>query len=358
MKFIYIGMVILLYNFSGFAKNYNTEVLLSNSQKNGAHYLDTLAPIKITPKIQINKIYDINTLHETYVIDGYFVATWLDERNFDTINNAKQDIVIYENQMADEKIGKEVWVPAFEFINVVGNRNIVNKQLIINPDGNVTYNERFNAVFTTLMDFKKFPFDEQCFSIQLEAFSYDNKSLVFLESNETSMSINEEMPEDWLVGKEQKYISTKEYSHLSTDGVPIEFSRYNLEITAKRKIRYYLWQFIFPLFLIISISWSVFWMPDLSDQLTTNFTLMLTVVAFNFHTSNILPNLPYSTFIESLITMGYLSIFISIIVIILGYSLIKNNKRIHNQKLMKHCKYLFPGGFLITNAIQAVLFFG
>ncbi|WP_303278190.1 hypothetical protein [Flavivirga aquimarina] len=328
----------------------------AKKQDGETHYGDSIQPVKITPKIQINKIYGINTLNETYTIDGYFVASWFDERNIVKKKNSNK--IIYENQVADEKIGKEIWVPAFEFINVVGKRNTVNKQLIIRPDGNVTYNERFNAVFTTSMDFKKFPFDRQCFSIQLEAFSYDDKSLVFERSNDAIISINKEMPEEWLIYNERKYVSKKEYSHLSTDGRPVEFSRYNIEINAKRKIRYYLWQFIFPLFLIISISWSVFWIPDLSDQLATNFTLMLTVVAFNFHTSNILPNLPYSTFIESLITIGYLSIFISILIIILGHSIAAKSKKISNQKLMGYCKYLFPCGFLLINIIQAVIFFG
>ena len=356
MKLIFIHIIVLSSNFFGFYKSYEETVRSTKMRYDHAYLVDSDQPVKITPRIQINKIYGINTLNETYIIDGYFVASWIDKRNIYKKHTYENSI--YENQIADEKIGKEIWVPAFEFINVVGNRNIVNKQIIVEPDGKITYNERFNAVFTTVMNFKNFAFDRQCFSIQLEAFSYDNTALVFLEDTENITTLDDEMPEEWLVTEKKEYVNLKEYSHLSNDGSPTLFSRYNIEINAKRKIRHYLGQFIFPLFLIITISWSVFWMSNLSDQLATNFTLMLTVVAFNFHTSSILPNLPYSTFIESLITLGYFSIFISILIILIGHSRFSKNDKERYYRLMTYCKYIFPCGFLLINLLQAFVFFG
>lgn len=311
-------------------------------------------PLEITVKIQLNKIYGINTVDETYIVDGYLVASWKTPKNTIKQNDVIENS-IYENQIADEKIGKEIWVPAFEFINVVGNRNIANKQIILHKNGQTTYNERFNAVFATSMDFKMFPFDTQVFTIQLEAFSYDNKKLVFLQTKNPKDFFIEGMSEEWKVIDKKAYVNTQDYSHLSEDGNAVGFSRYNQEVVAKRKIQYYLLQFILPLFLIITISWSVFWISNLSDQLATNFTLMLTVVAFNFNTSNILPSLPYSTFMESLITLGYLSIFISLIIIILGNHLKSQN--FNYKRLMNRCKYIFPISFLLLTLLQAFIFF-
>ncbi len=313
-------------------------------------------PVNIFTKIEINKIYGINTLDETYIIDGYLTAIWYDAKN-QLLLKSDKDVIIYENQIADDKVGNEVWVPAFEFINVVSSRDIGNKQIIIEEAGKTTYNERFNAVFTTNMDFKKFPFDNQCFSIQLEAFSYDTRSIVFSNENSDEESLEQQMSEEWEVTESRIYINSQEYSHLSRDGAPITFSRYTQEIYAERKIRYYLWQFILPLFLITGISWSVFWISGLSDQLATSFTLMLTVVAFNFSTSSMLPTLPYSTFIESMITLGYLSISISLIVIIWGHAAAKTNRNFNLQKLMNRCKYIFPLSFTLLVLFQIAIFF-
>ena len=328
-----------------------TTAKLENQEANNLAKENT-NPLEITVKIQINKIYGINTADETYIVDGYLVASWMNPEVKAHLRNT-----IYENALADEKIGKEIWVPAFEFINVVGNRSLANKQLIIDENGQTTYNERFNAVFTTQMDFKTFPFDKQNFVIQLEAFSYDNTKIIFLEAKNQFDFFAEGMTDEWNIIDKVTYINTKNYPHLSENEDPILFSRYNQEIRAKRKVRYYLWQFIVPLFLIIGISWSVFWIPNLSDQLATSFTLMLTVVAFNFNTSNILPSLSYSTLIESLITLGYLSIFISLIVIIQGNYLKKTKENFDYKKLMNRCKYIFPVSFLLLTLIQVFLFF-
>jgi hypothetical protein len=57
--------------------------------------------------------------------------------------------------------------------------------------------------------------------------------------------------------------------------------------------------------MIVVASWIVFWISDFGNQLGTAFTLLLTVVAFNFYASTLLPRLPYNTFIEIAIISGY-----------------------------------------------------
>ncbi len=307
-------------------------------------------PIAMDVMIHINKIYGINTVDETYGVDGYFVATWYNE----TYDNTVEEVRIYENDIADEMIGKSIWIPAFEFINIIGNRNVQNKQVIIRPNGKVTYNERFDALFTTEMDFRKFPFDTQKFVIQLEGFSYDTRTLYFDEVNSPLPFDSNEITEEWEITSKRAYINSYEYSHLDENGTT--FSRYNIEVTAERLVAYYFWQLIVPLFLIISISWSVFWIKNISDQLTTSFTLMLTLVAFNFNTSSMLPNLPYRTFIEALITVGYLSIFINLVIIVFGSAILKKKSKEAYTRLMTYCRYIFPMAFLILTTIQVIVF--
>lgn len=265
-------------------------------------------PVEVTVNIQINKIYGINTVDETYIVDGYLVASWRSP-DIKASGEAVTETIIYENDMADEKTGNEIWVPAFEFINVVEKRNTANRRIIISEKGTVTYNERFNAIFSILTNLRIFPFDTQTFTIRMEAFSYSNEELVFLKGASDQDFFTGEISDEWEIIDKKIYVSLQEYSHLTEDGSPTVFSRFNQEILAKRKIQYYLLQFIFPLSLIVIISWSVFWIPGLSDQLSINSTLMLTVVAFNYSASNILPRLSYSTFLESLITLGYFEHF-------------------------------------------------
>ncbi len=54
-----------------------------------------------------------------------------------------------------------------------------------------------------------------------------------------------------------------------------------------------------PLLLIVAISWAVFWMDyedmNLADRMSVSFTSVLTVVAFDFVSSDSLPKLSYAT---------------------------------------------------------------
>lgn len=308
-------------------------------------------PVIIDVQIQINKIYAINTMNESYTIDAYLVAKWKNPTPaHDSIPH------LYENSAADDAIGTKVWIPAFEFINVIGARDIANKSITTYPSGEVSYNERFNATFSLPMNFKMFPFDQQTFSIQMEAFSFAEEEIIFSAKTNYNLEIDDGMSDEWYIDSTRVYVSNKTYYHLSDDNEGIKYSRYNLDVTAGRKINRYLWQLILPLFLIIAISWSVFWINAFSDQIATGFTLMLTLVAFNFHTASILPNIPYITFIESLITLGYASVFLGLLIIIVANFRWRNNDPDKHKRIMSLCRFCFPISFFAILFLSYYIF--
>ncbi|SBS31076.1 Cys-loop ligand-gated ion channel [Marinomonas spartinae] len=303
----------------------------------------------VNVSISINKIYGINTVDQTYKIDGYLVASWQDN----TIKlKPKTGQRIYENQSADKIISKDnVWFPAFEFINTVGKRQTANKRLIISSTGEVTYNERFQGTFSTEMDFRHFPFDEQNFKIIMEPFSYEKSQLVFGSAHIFLEKPDNKSLSEWKIeDKPKATVSQHVYHHLD-DAENTFFSRLTISIKAQRKADYYLWQFILPLSIILAASWSVFWIRGFPERLNTSFTMMLTVVAYTFYTSNILPRLPYTTFIQRMIIMGYLSIFASILIII--FVKVREQNGHNAEQIMRYCRYLFPGFYLLSILIMA-----
>lgn len=279
------------------------------------------AAIEVAIGVQINKVYNVNTTNETYSIDGYLVAKWIDLDAINVVDKSEDGkSVDLKGDVIDEYEKRGLWLPDLEFINVVGNRTIPNRRVIVKNDGKVTYNERFDAVFTTDMDFRQFPFDRQAFKIEIESFSKGKKRLVFVIDPELKTRQGNFFNSEWNTPLINETISTEEYPQLEE----VEFSRHTISLTTKRVPNYYLWQFVFPLFLIILSSWSVFWIEDFSSQLGTSFTLMLTVVAFNFYTTNILPHLPYTSFLDALVIMGYISIFIGILIVLARHKWFKD----------------------------------
>ena len=132
----------------------------------------------------------------------------------------------------------------------------------------------------------------------------------------------------------------------------------SIEIRATRRPGYFLWQFFLPLGLIVAASWLVFWIHDFSDQLATTFTLMLTVVAFNFYTATLLPRLPYNTFIETVIISGYVCIFLTIVAILLAHVIGLKWSDTAAKRVLASCRTLFPLGYAASIVLIITAFFG
>jgi hypothetical protein len=304
-------------------------------------------PLEIQVKLQILKIYDINTVNETYRIDGYLNCFWYDERIKYIPDSQSSHQKIYLNQSAVEKMGKEVWFPYFEFINIHGTKEVGNLQLTVNSDGHVEYSERFFATFGSDMEYSRFPFDTQRFEIILEAFSYGDDVVVFKDPILfPALGKSGHILDKWEPVSITPRVETSRYDIDPGD----TYSRAVFSVSAKRLPGYYIWQVLFPLILIISASFVIFWIKDFNTQIGVGFTLMLTVVAFNFFSASILPKLPYNTFMESVIIVGYIFIFLEIIAVLLNFK--KNGSIQERQNNLFRClRWLFPVMYAVTMVV-------
>lgn len=307
-------------------------------------------PLEVTVHLHINKIYNINTVDETYQIDGYLEYSWIDESIISS--ESLTEIGIFENDKAREILDTKLWIPAIELINIQGSKEIPNISLEILPDGKIVYEERFFGTFSTYMNFRDFPFDSQSFKVVVEAFSYDNEQLVFSDPELFFEKNNDSFGEKWKIQEMTAKINDQLYPENDSD--TIYFSRAVFEVKAHRITGYYVWQVLFPLFIIIMASFVIFWIKDFGTQMGVGFTLMLTVVAFNFYSASILPKLPYQTFIEAIIIVGYVFIFLGIIAVIINYRVYGNGTKSDTNKLITTLRVIFPLSFF---AALFILFF-
>jgi hypothetical protein len=312
-------------------------------------------PVEISVDLYINKIYNINTVDETYQIDGYLQYSWVDERLKTDEGELTSGHQVYENDRATDLIHSEIWFPAFELMNVQGENETPNISLEIYPDGKVIYYERFFGTFSTYMNFRDFPFDSQSFKVQIEAFSYDSHHLIFTNPKLFFEKTSNSFVEKWEIIDTTAAIVEQPYAEGTSENS--FYSRVEFEIYAKRMTGYYLWQVLFPLFIIIMASFVIFWIKDFGTQIGIGFTLMLTVVAFNFYSTSILPELPYQTFIETIIIVGYVFIFLGIISVIINYRIFGDKKEnMGNNKLMRTLRFLFPLTFFAALIYMFFLF--
>ncbi|QHI37364.1 Cys-loop ligand-gated ion channel [Kordia antarctica] len=313
-------------------------------------------PLEVSVNLRINKIYNINSVQETYQIDGYFMYTWKNEEAISYLKDSTANSIVFENDKARELINSDLWIPAFELINVQGSREVPNIRIEIYSDGIIEYEERFFATCSTNMDFKKFPFDSQVYQVAIEAFSYGSKKIVFTNPKLFLEKDHEDyLGEDWEFVNSDAHVVTKTYKYMddSINSEKNSYSRVIFEIKAQRLSGYYEWQVLFPLLIIILASFSIFWIKEFGSQIGVGFTLMLTVVAFNFYSASILPKLPYNTFIEYVIIVGYIFIFLGIVAVIINHRINGEEDKGDKIPLLKYFRYLFP---IVYALIMIVLY--
>lgn len=328
----------------------------SMRQKNDARAPEN-GPIEVTVTLRINKIYNINSVNETYQIDGYLIYSWVDERAKFNAKDSLANSIIYENATSREYIKKNVWIPSFELINVQGSGETPNTRIEVYSDGTIELEERFFDTFSSDMDYTKFPFDSQKYKVEIEAFSYGKGNIIFKNPQLFLDDDHQEyLGEDWTFVDSNTNVSIKNYRYMDADvnSEKNHYSRVSFEVNAKRLSGYYEWQVLFPLLIIILASFAIFWIEEFSTQIGVGFTLMLTVVAFNFYSASILPKLSYNTFIEYVIIVGYIFIFLGIIAVIINHRVngIDINKK-DRVPLLKHFRYGFP---LVYALIMVILF--
>lgn len=80
----------------------------------------------------------------------------------------------------------------------------------------------------------------------------------------------------------------------------------------------------------------------LADRLSVSFTSVLTVVAYDFVTSDSLPKLPYSTRLDKMLTVSYIFLGLTVLENVLGYAMVRKGKIDTAQRIDKFSRWLFP----------------
>jgi hypothetical protein len=206
----------------------------------------------------------------------------------------------------------DVWHP---WVQIFNQRNLderLRRQVVAEPDGIVSYVQRYYGSLGGPLDLRQFPFDQQRLTISLVS---------FYESGEVKLVFNEELTgrdenasvAGWFIGGGEpstyEYFTQSRHDKQTTAG----FSRLDYTLLANRDIGYYRWKVLLPLTLIVLMSWTVFWIDpsQVGPQLGAAATAMLTLIAFLFSLRGILPPVSYLTRIDYFVYGSLALVFVT-----------------------------------------------
>ncbi len=295
-------------------------------------------PTVISVGLRMIDLIEINDVHQTLTGDFAVLLTWTDARL---------------SQFQGCKIALDkVWSPSLVFVN--SGRLITSRprEVSIGPGGQVRYLQRYYGALTSFHNLRDFPFDEHRLVVSL--FPIDSpENEVRLVVDETFTGRRDLLNiSDWEVQAVKGVIGRVKLA--AYDKI---HSRYDFEITVHRITNYYVWKVILPICLIIAMSWAVFWIsPTQSDtQIGLSATSMLTMIAFIFATTNMVPELSYFTRLDLFIIGSTILVFLALVQSVFTSFLVARDRKEVSFRLDRVCRFAFPLAFTV---FMGVVFLG
>jgi len=245
-------------------------------------------------------INEIEPRTNTFRFEGFGAVTWCDPRlSFDPLAYGADRKIFHQIQAQEYLSGR--WAPGLFFPDRLGDPERTSEQVVVYPDGTVGVHAKFNSRLLADFDFRKFPLDRQTLRITVQPYVLHSGSIRLIHSERlTGFNRGFQIPEwDFLYYE----------AGLENEGEPDD-SHFVMEIRIARRAGFYVWKVLLPMFIVVAVAWSTFWMTrdSLAQRQRQSATSILTLVAYQFVAAGDLPRVPYLTVMDALILWSFLVI--------------------------------------------------
>ena len=324
-------------------------------------------PLKVFFGFNLVNITDVNEKEETIDFDGELTLSWMDSRlAYDPTEYGLDSWVPGDYSKAPRKVYlnsftvNEVfqgWWPTIGLLNGVGNRVVSNPAIGVYPDGRVIYTDSFFAKAETPMDLRRFPFDQQTLEIFFHSSIYSREELLLVPSDNLARTWDQNMGlADWTrIGVET---AERAVDLLINDGRRFQKSEIVVKIRVARKPTHFLLSILFPMVLLVSLTWSVFWMQkeSLSTKVNIAFIGILSVVAYYFVFLDFIPEANYLTLVDAYVLATFLVLAANVVLFVITDSLEQSGKGNIAALIDRTCRWAIPLGYAAMTFILAAVF--
>jgi hypothetical protein len=316
----------------------------SVSAANYGRPLAAEGPTEVKVAIFVIDIDDVDNANQSFEANIYIELHWRDPLlAHDYPNEITRDL-------------KDIWNPRILFINQQKIWLTLPEIVEIYPDGEVICLQRVWGVFSQPLELEDFPFDRQTLKIQLGSAGYSPQEVKLVPDSDSWTGVSSQLVlADWNILEWKAEVAP--FSP-SLDEAP--FAGFYLTIEAKRKYGYFILKVILPLFLIVMMSWVVFWVDpqESGTQISVAITTMLTLIAYRFAVGSDLPKVSYLSRLDYFILGSTLLVFASLIEVVVTSIYAKIGEVERAQAIDRWARFLFPAAFIAITLGSLVFRFG
>jgi hypothetical protein len=309
------------------------------------------APFDVAVGIEIDQIVGVDQKAENYSAVAIIRLKWHDPalayedttgRGFRLFKSS--DLIDYANTVS-------TLIP-FIVVHNQQSRRIVHQNMnVVMPDGTAFYFEKSSLTLQAPhFNFTQFPFDRQKF--YFEVMSGLPSELVRFHAMTEQSGLGDMLgEEEWILENAVMEISTAE----GLTGLPS--ARAALAFEGHRHLKYYVIRIFVPLLVLITVSWSVFFLDDYRKRSEIAGANLLVFVGFNWVISDSLPRLGYLTFMDFI--LQWIFVFTGAIVVFnVVLSRLQATGHAEFAQTMDNylIKWIYPLGYIGVVTVAAYMF--
>ena len=232
----------------------------------------------------------------------------------------------------------DIWFPRIQVLNQQKLTLTMPRSVEVFPDGEVVQRQRYWGSFSQPMDLRLFPFDSQRLKVTIANVGFGGEVVNLIPSPISGISNELTMPDWSVVGWD---FVTTDFS-VEDKSSSIHGMVFSLDV--KRDAGYFKYKIIFPLILIVMMSWLVFWIdPSLAaSQISVSVTAMLTMIAYRFALAGMLPRLAILTSLDHFVLASTLMVFLAMIEVVYTAHLSTNGQLEKARRFDRHARWIAP----------------
>jgi hypothetical protein len=313
-------------------------------------------PFVVRAGFQLLDINSIDEQSETFQFSGVLSVQWKDERQaFDPAVEGVEE-KFYQGNFQFNEISP-AWYPEISLLNVAGMFEKGEPLFRVRPDGTCTLVSPVNAIAKSALMLRHYPFDRHNLRIIFGLPGYTDSELTVEPLDLPDLAPADINVPQWrLLGTLAGPPAGQVLPTVPGSAGPTP--AFVVELDVKRQPMFVMRLVVGPLFLVVILSWSVFWMDRASvgDRMSVSFVGLLTAVAYQIILGDILPHIAYLTPVNVFVNLSFMVMCASIVINLIVGEFNRSGRGDQADALDNRCKILFPVVYLSLIAIVSVLF--
>lgn len=246
----------------------------------------------------------------------------------------------------------DIWSPELEFVNAAEQVESEREgDLYVDRAGRVVQRVRFSHKFRSPLHLRRFPFDRQTLTVVISPFDPFAKDINLAVDRRATGKLPSASLPDWKIeGVAAARVEA------SADGDPSD-QKFVFEVKVTRRYTFYLWRVFLPLALLVTASWSVFWIDEEAApaKFGTAVTVLVSLVAFSYTIDFSLPKVPYLTFADTFSLTAFAYVLAVIFAVTTIHFVHRRQGAEAAERLESRARRAFPASFAVVILVQAAV---